>query len=290
MPEIRGICAALCSPFDDSGERLDEGRFTSLIDELLAAGMHGFVFCSGTGEFAYLRPVERRRMIEIGCRHVGERAAKIAHVSTMNSADGIELARHAEDAGADGLMILPPYFEGPGEAGVLRFYEAIGEAVSVEIVVYNIPAHSGFDITPRIFRRLLEIENVNYIKDSTGDLVRIQELVATGAKIFNGADPLAFYSLLAGCHGCIWGAANVMPRETVRLYELISAGNYAEALALWKRMAPANIHFWNNPYIPTVKAATNLQGRTVGPCRQPIQPLGADELSALRVALAALRR
>ncbi len=286
---LKGICGALCSPFDDSGEQLDDGRLRALIDAQIEAGVHGLVLCSGTGEFAYLRPEERRHMIELGTRHIDGRAASIAHTSATNLRDGIDLARHAADCGADALMILPPYFEGPDESGVFAFYEGIARAVDCPIVVYNIPVHSGFDVTPVLFKRLLEIDNIAYIKDSTADLMRIQELIATGGKVLNGGDPIACFSLMAGAVGCIWGAVNVMPRETVRLYELIEAGELTEALSLWRKMAPANIHFWSNAYIPTIKAATNMMGFDVGPCRQPIQPLTPAQEDSLRQVLAPLQ-
>ena len=102
-------------------------------------------------------------------------------------------------------------------------------------MAYNIPVHSGIDITPAFFSRLLEIDTLRYIKDSTGDLVRVQQLLSTGGTVFNGADPIAFYGLLAGCAGCVWGAANAMPREAVQLYDLVAAGEILEARELWRR-------------------------------------------------------
>ncbi|MEM7169379.1 MAG: dihydrodipicolinate synthase family protein [Pseudomonadota bacterium] len=286
--ELYGICGALCSPFDDSGEHVDDVRLGTLIDRQIEAGVHGLVLCSGTGEFAYLRPEERRHMIEMGLRHIDGRVAGIAHTSATNLRDGIDLAKHAADHGADALMILPPYFEGPDEAGVYAFYEGIAKAVDCPIVVYNIPVHSGFDVTPALFKRLLEIDGIDYIKDSTGDLVRIQQLIATGGKVLNGGDPIACFSMMAGTVGCIWGAVNVMPRQTVDLYTLIREGDHAAALALWQKIAPANIHFWQSQYIPTIKAATNMMGYDVGPCRQPIQPLTSAQIAELENVLAPL--
>jgi 4-hydroxy-tetrahydrodipicolinate synthase len=155
-------------------------------------------------------------------------------------------------------------------------------------MVYNIPVHSGFDITPNFFKRLIEIENVRYIKDSTGDLIRIQELLAAcgdKAGLFNGGDPIAFFSLLAGCPGCVWGATNAMPKESVELYNFVVSGKLVEARDLWKRMFPSNFFFWTHVYNAAVKAATNLSGRKVGPCRKPVQPLTKSEMAELKKAL-----
>ena len=285
MKELKGICAALCTPFTEDGEKVDEAALKDHIDSMLEAGIHIILVCGGTGEFAYLRPDERKRIAEIASKHINGRAGFMVQTSTVNTADAIEYAKHAEGVGADCLLILPPYFEGPDSEGVYYHYEKISEAVKIPIMVYNIPVHSGFDITPGFFKRLTEIDNVRYIKDSTGDLLRIQELLATGAKVFNGGDPIAFFSLTAGCPGCVWGAPNAMPKEAVDLYNYVVSGKLEEARDLWKRMFPANHFFWTHVYNAAVKAATNLSGRKVGPCRKPVQPLTDSEMEGLKEAL-----
>jgi 4-hydroxy-tetrahydrodipicolinate synthase len=104
-------------------------------------------------------------------------------------------------------------------------------------------------------------------------------------KVFNGGDPIAYYSLIAGCPGCVWGATNAMPKESVKLYDLVQAGKLSEAGNLWKRMFPANLFFVTHVYNAAVKAATNLSGRKVGPCRKPLMPLTDSEMSDLKDAL-----
>ena len=285
MEELKGICAALCTPFTEDGEKVDETALRNHIDYMLEAGIHIILVCGGTGEFAYLRPDERKRITEIASKHINGRAGFMVQTSAINTGDAVEYARHAEGEGADCLLILPPYFEGPDSEGVYYHYEKIAEAIKIPIMVYNIPVHSGFDITPGFFMRLMEIDNIQYIKDSTGDLIRIQELVATGAKIFNGGDPIAFFSLLAGCPGCVWGAPNAMPREAVALYNYVTSGKLDEARELWVRMLPANLFFWTHVYNASVKAATNLSGRKVGPCRKPVQPLTEKEMIEMKKVL-----
>ena len=174
--------------------------------------------------------------------------------------------------------------------GVLWHYEQVARAVKTPIVVYNIPQNTNRDITPPLFARLLQIENIQYIKDSTGDLTRIQQLVGTGGKVFNGGDTLAFAALVAGCVGCIWGGANAMPREAVQLYELVSAGKLTEAAALWQRILPAQIFYWTHDYNSSVKAATNLLGGKVGICRKPALPLNDADLADLERSLGPLGR
>lgn len=289
--KIKGICVALCTPFTDDGESLDETALMHHLDYVLGAGIENILVCGGTGEFAYLRPSEKNRIVDIAARHIAGRANLLVQTSTINTKDGVESAKRAEDSGADCLMVLPPYFEGPNGDGVYYHYETISRAVSIPIMVYNIPAHSGFDISPGFFTRLLEIDNIQYIKDSTGDIVRIEGLLAVAgsrAGVFNGGDPIAFYGLVAGCSGCVWGAANVMPRECVALYSLVKEGRLTEAADLWKRMLPANMFFWKSVYNVAVKTAVNLSGRMIGPCRKPQMPLREEELQGLKQALAPL--
>ena len=275
----------MCTPFTEDGEQIDETALKEHIDSMLEAGIHMILVCGGTGEFAYLRPQERKKIAEIASQHINGRSGFMVQTSAINTADAIEYARHAEGVGADCLLILPPYFEGPDNEGVCYHYEKIAAAVKIPIMVYNIPVHSGIDVTPALFRQLMAIDNIRYIKDSTGDLVRIQQLLAMGANVFNGADPIAFFSLLAGCPGCVWGAPNAMPKESVELFDLVTTGQLSEAADLWKRMFPANLFFWTHVYNAAVKAAANLSGRSVGPCRKPVQPLTDFEMRELKDAL-----
>jgi 4-hydroxy-tetrahydrodipicolinate synthase len=280
MKTLKGMCVPICTPFVEGGEALDEAAFRQHIDWLLEHRVHAILACGGTGEFAYLRKAERRR--------IAGRAAVVVQTSAINTADAIEASRAAQAIGADAIMLLPPYFEAPGMSGVLWHYEQIARSVDLPIIVYNIPQHSNVDITPEVFAELLKIDNVRYIKDSTGSMVRIQQLVATGGGVFNGADPIAFQGLLAGAVGTIWGGINVMPAEAMALYDLVVDGRLVEANALWQRMLPAQLFFWTHDYNASVKTAANLMGRPLGECRKPQLPPTEGELSALREALASL--
>lgn len=286
--ELIGVCVPVCTPFDDSGEKVDETKLRNHIDSMLEAGVHIILVCGGTGEFAYLRSEEKKRITEIAAKHIDGRAGFLVQSSAINTADTIEFSKHAEDHGADAVMILPPYFEGPDLEGVYYHYELLAAAIDTPIMVYNIPQSSGIDIKPDFFKRLLEIDNIEYIKDSTGDFVRIQELLTTGGKVFNGGDPITFHSLMSGCPGCVWGAVNAMPREAVELYDLVMADRLVEARDLWQRIFPSQLFYWTHVYNAAVKAATNLSGRPVGPCRKPVKPLTGAEMKQLEAALAPL--
>lgn len=288
MESLSGIICALCTPMNDVDGSIDMKGLERHIDRMLQAGMDGILVCGGTGEFAMLRTEERRRIAEVAARRIDGRARFLIHVSAVNTDETIEFAQHARDCGADAMLVLPPYFEGPDAEGVYRHFERVAEAVPLPIMVYNIPVHAGFDVTPEFFARLRQIETVRYIKDSTSDLIRVQDLLASGAAVFNGGDPIAAYALMAGCPGCVWGGANAMPEQAVQLYKLVTAGDLGAALALWQRMFPANRFFWNPVYNARVKAAANLAGSDIGPCRSPVMPLTEAEVAELHNAMAAL--
>ena len=285
---LKGICTPVCTPFH-ADQSLDEAAFLKHIDTMLEAGIHSIAVCGGTGEFPFLSGPERLRMAEIAIRHINGRARVVVQTSAIRTQDAVEFSRHAQDVGADVVMVLPPYFEGPDADGVFWHYEQLSAAITIPIMVYNIPVHSGFDITPEFCSRLMTLDRVEYIKDSTGDLMRVEQLVARGAKVFCGCDWLMPYALLAGATGCFWGGSNAMPREAVALYTLYSEGRLADMMTLWQTMKAANIFFWTNSYNAAVKAAVNLRGGAVGECRLPVLPLGDAKKAELAAALAQLK-
>ena len=292
MTPLRGIFAAMCTPFDETGEHINEPAYLAHIDRMIDAGLHGLVLCSGTGEYAYLRPEEKRLLIETGARHVDGRVPTIAQTTALSTAEAVELAKHAQGCGVDALMFMPPYLEAPGERGVLYHYETIARAVAIPVVMYNVPTQTGVDITPDLYRKLIAIEHLDYIKDSSGNFPRLQQLIQVGGGVMSGVDPLAPWALMTGASGMIWGAANFMPRQCAALYNQIAAGQHAEALALWDSMKTIALWLWENDqgvdYLTGVKAATRLSGFDMGPARRPLPPVPAMAREAIRKALSGL--
>jgi 4-hydroxy-tetrahydrodipicolinate synthase len=288
MEPLKGICVPICTPFTAGGGSVDERALRNHLDSMLEARVHIIAVCGGTGEFPFLAEPEKRRIAEIAAKHIDGRCSLIVQTSALRTEDAIDNSKHAEAIGATALLILPPYFEGPGESGVRWHFEQIGRAIGIPIMVYNIPQFSGFDVTPEVFARLREIDAVRYIKDSTSNMLRLEQLAAAGPGVFNGCDYLNLYGLMAGCAGCFWGGANAMPAEAVRLYELFAAARLTEALALWRRMQPLNTLLWTLPFNPVAKAATNLSGRSVGECRRPVPPLTAAQEALVRAAMGPL--
>lgn len=276
MANLRGINLAMQTPFTDDGA-VDYGRFEELIEIYLDAGMHGILFSSGTGQHPYLTEDECNKMFELGIKRIDGRANVMCQTSALNQDEVIRRSKTAQDLGADALLILPPYFEGPAhDDGVFRFYETINASVLCDIVGYNIPASTGFEMSPTLFGRLVELEHFTCIKDSSGDFGKQQALLATGGPVLNGADTLTPYSFMAGCFGTIWGCANIFPREAVELFDLVEAGRHGDALVLWRRLFPIVEYCWHGDYMPAVKAACRLAGYGGGPVRAPVCDLGPE--------------
>lgn len=291
MEKLTGIFAAMCTPMDEHGRTIDMGRYRAHIDDMIDAGLHGLVLGSGTGEYAYLSPQEKRDLIAEGCKHIDGRLPTVAQTTALSTAECIENAQFAEAAGASALMVLPPYLEAPNERGVMYHYTAIAKSVSIPIVMYNVPAQAA-PLTEDLYRKLLAVENLDYIKDSSGDILGLQKLIGIGGNVLNGADPYAPYSLMAGCAGMIWGAANFMPDECARLYDLVAAGELNEALALWDTMKTICFWLWGNPhdvdYLTGVKAAARLSGRDMGGARKPLPPVPSAARHDIKRALSKL--
>ena len=285
MADLKGINLAMQTPMNADGS-IDFTRWEALIDVYIDAGVHGLVLGAGTGQHPYLTRDECNQLYELGARRIDGRCNLICQTSALVIDEIIERSQHAQALGADALMILPPYLEGPeDDDGLFEFYRSINAAVEVDIIGYNIPQTTGVGISVELFKRLNQLEHFNYIKDSAGDLTRHQEYLATGYKVLNGCDPNTVFAFIAGAQGCIWGGANYMPRESVRLYDLVTSGDHADAMALWQRMVPSLLYIWRSQYIPKVKAACRLRGFDGGGVRAPLQNLNEEALPELEACL-----
>ena len=288
MTDLQGVCTPICSIFSDDGLRIDETAQRKHLDRLLSAGVHIIAVCGGTGEFSFLTREERLALTEMVARHIDGRAKLIVHASAVMTQETIEYAKHAQDHGADCLLILPPYFEGPTLEGCYEHYAKVAGSISIDLMAYNIPVHTGIDVTPGFAQRLMEIDNIRYLKDSTGDFLRIQQLVKAGIRVFNGADPLMFHGLMANTTGGFWGTSNAIPELAVKLYSLCQQQQWEEARALWNNIYAVNDFIWHSPFNPSVKALGNLLGHDLRECRRPVQPLTEGEANHLNQLVAEL--
>jgi len=283
MSDLSGINLAIQTPMHEDGS-IDYGRWQELIDIYIDTGVQGIVLGAGTGQHPYLTQAECNKLYELGAASINGRCNLICQTSALNVDEVIERSKHAQDLGANALMILPPYLEGPeDDDGLFDFYRSIDAVIDTDIIGYHIPQTTGIGISIDLFKRLNELPHFNYIKDSAGDISTHQAFLQTGYKVLNGADPTTVFALIAGATGAIWGAANYMPSESVRLYDLVAAGDLTGAMNLWSTMVPSLLYIWEGNYIAKVKAASQLRGFDGGPVRQPLLPLSesvARELAA----------
>lgn len=285
MADLKGINLAMQTPFNEDGS-VNISVFEELIEKYVAAGVHGLVFGSGTGQHPYLTESECNQLYELGVKRVAGRCNVICQTSALNMDEVIRRSKHAESVGADALMILPPYLEGPtDDDGILEFYKEIDAAVGIDIVGYNIPQATGISVSVALFDRLSGLKNFNYIKDSAGDLTTHQEFLRARGSVLNGCDTTTIYALMAGARGAIWGGANYMPHEAVRLYDLVVDRQYGEALELWGRMLPSLLFIWRTHYTPSVVRASQLRGYGTGNVRKPLKKLTQEQETALRVSM-----
>lgn len=279
-----GLNLALTTPFDSEG-RVDVDRLEPHIERYLSAGVDGFVLSSGTGMHVYLSRGEFDALVARGAKIIRGRAKVIVQTSALMVEDVASRTRHAADCGADGVMVLPPFFEGPtDDDGVFAFYAAAAEG-GLPIIGYNVPQAVGAGISPALLERLCEIPNFCTAKDSSGDLAAQSDLIRTGRPVMNGADPLMPYALFAGALGLIWGGANFAPRTSVALVKAAKERRWDEVREIWRVLEPAMNLIWRGDYVQSVYAAAEITGHGAGKPRRPLRALGDDKLRTLKTAL-----
>ncbi|HVH03579.1 MAG TPA: dihydrodipicolinate synthase family protein [Amaricoccus sp.] len=282
-----GLNLAVTTPFDADG-RVDLHRLEAHLERYLEAGVDGVVLSSGTGMHVYLSREESDALVARGAKILAGRAKVIVQTSALMVEDVVARTRHAADCGADAVMVMPPFFEGPtDDEGVLGFYAAADEG-GLPIIGYNVPQAVGVGISPALLGRLAEIPSFCTVKDSSGDLAAQAELIRTGHPVMNGADPLSPYALFAGASGLIWGGANFAPRTCVALVRAAQERRWDEAREIWRLLEPAMALIWQGDYVQSVYAAAEITGYGAGQPRRPLRALAADRLGPLRAALGEL--
>jgi 4-hydroxy-tetrahydrodipicolinate synthase len=283
-PLFEGICASSVTPFRPDGG-LDLKRLKPHINWLIAEGVNALSPLGSSGEFAGLEVDDRQRVLEAALEACGGRVPVLAgthHVSTRLT---IQLSRHAERAGADALLIVPPYYMAPTPVQVMEHYRRIADAVSLPIVLYHNVPFTCADLKTSHLVRMFEVGAIAGVKMSNPEPDRICELLqATGGqlKVYAGIDSVAFEGLCHGAHGWISGIPSIVPRVARQLYEAIAVrSDLAAARELWSRLAPlARLQFSayhakgeGAHWFSVMKATLNLIGPPVGDPLPPVLPL-----------------
>jgi len=287
--KFQGIFPAVITPFDQEGN-VDFESLRNVVRFHLEKGVHGFFACGTAGEGPSMSIEERKAVAEAVVKEVAGRVPVIVHVGTTNTKETVELAKHAEKIGSPAVGAVSPYYFKPDLEGLVEHYRLIAEAVGIPVFVYNIPRLTGFNITPEMVRRICTIENVKGVKDTSDNLIQLQEIIETAPKpitVINGSDWLLFAALMVGVDGQISSAANVIPEVMVELYELFKKKEYGKALNLQAKINAVKKTLEGPPIAP-VKAALELRGVKAGVPKRPLRPLKPEEIIKLSERLKAL--
>ncbi|WP_412518184.1 dihydrodipicolinate synthase family protein [Actinomadura madurae] len=287
--ELHGLMSALATPFTAGGASLDEAALRSHVDSQIQGGVHALIPCGSTGEFTTLTVDERRLVTEIVIDQAAGRVPVVPHVGALTARDAIALGRHAEEKGADALMVVAPFYEALPMEDVLGFYRKVAGAVSVPIMVYNAPLATGVNIDPDTMASLArEVEQIKYVKDTSCDMHQAGILIheyGDAFKTFVGLDTLYFTSLAVGGAGAINGAANLIAPELVAVWDAIQANSLADARKAWNLAYPVMRFLTTVPYNAGVKAGLDILGKSFGDPREPLGALPAEARSPLEAAL-----
>jgi len=289
---FEGVFPAIITPFDSDGN-VDFQIFSEVVRFQINSGVHGFFVCGTVGEGALMSIEQRKSVAEAIIKEVRDKVPVIVHVGTTNTNESVELARHAERIGARAVGAINPFFFKPDIEGLMMHYQMIAGAVKIPVFVYNIPQLTGFNIAPDIFRMLCSIEGIAGIKDSSGSLSQIQEIIETAPKpitVINGADDIFLAALIVGASAEISGISNAAPELMVELYEAYKENDFRRALNLQRKVnALRRILYGIGPSnIVAIKAAMELRGVRAGLPKKPLRPMKPDEIARLKDKLSAL--
>jgi 4-hydroxy-tetrahydrodipicolinate synthase len=277
MERLHGVIAAMATPFADDGS-VDEKTLRELTDRLIDDGVHGLIPCGSTGEFAAMTHEERRQVTEVVIAQVAGRVPVVPHTGAMTTSEAIELSRHAEQAGAAGVMVVAPYYEALSAAEAKDYYRQVAASVAIDVMVYNLPAATGINMAPEDIRQLAEeTPNIRYVKDTSGDFDQATVLIHSLSDVvttFVGMDTAYLASLTEGADGAVVGAANFLGPALAGIYDRVQAGDLASAQSSWAGIfAMMKALGGASAYVQGVKGAMRIARRPVGDPRAPIRPL-----------------
>lgn len=285
MSQFHGILPAVVTPVDEQ-EAFRPDSFQDLLASVYAAGVHGVYVCGQTGEGLQQSEAQRMRVAEAAVEHSPAGAQVIIHVGAFSTREAAALARHASRCGAAAVSALPP-FGAYSFAEIKSYYRAIAEASSVPLFVYYFTPLSGAISHIEQLLELCAIPNVAGLKFTDSDMYKLNELVRSGATVFNGSDEMLSAGLLRGAHGGIGSIYNLIPDKFVELYNLSQNGRWTEASALQDRINDLIRIILRYPVIAAVKTLLLFAGIDSGPCLRPRRDLTPDEAAELRLSIAA---
>jgi 4-hydroxy-tetrahydrodipicolinate synthase len=281
-----GSITALVTPMRDGA--VDEAAFRDHVEWQIAEGTHGLVPVGTTGETPTLSHDEHKRVVEICIETAGGRVPVIAGAGSNNTREAIDLARFAEKAGADAVLVVTPYYNKPNQEGLYQHFKAINDAIGIPIIMYNIPPRSVIDMSVETMARLFELKNIAGVKDATGKVERVSmQRHAMGPDFIqlSGEDATALAFDAHGGHGCISVTSNVAPKLLSEFQEACLAGDYKRALTYQDRLMPLHQALFIEPNPTGVKYALSVLGRISDDVRLPLVKVSEPTKAAIRSAM-----
>jgi 4-hydroxy-tetrahydrodipicolinate synthase len=283
---FRGSFTALVTPFDNGG--LDERAFRDLVEWQIAEGTDGLVPVGTTGESPTLSHEEHHKVVDWCINQAKGRVPVIAGAGSNSTAEAIGLAQHAEKAGANAVLIVTPYYNKPTQDGLYRHYKAINDAISIPIIIYNIPPRSVIDMSVDTMAKLSKLKNIAGVKDATAKLDRVSLQRQECGEDFiqlSGEDGTALGFNAHGGHGCISVTANVAPRLCAEFQDASLAGDYKKALTIQDRLMPLHVALFVESSPAPAKYALSLLGKCSDHCRLPLAPIQESTKRTVRDAM-----
>jgi len=281
-----GSFVAIVTPF--SNGKFDEKVMADLIEFHIVNGTQGIVPCGTTGESATLTPQEHERVVAVTVEVVNKRILVIAGTGSNSTDEAITFTRHAKDVGADGALLITPYYNKPTQEGLFRHFEAIANAVDLPQILYNIPGRTSINMLPSTTARLSHIPTIIGIKEGSGSLQQVSEIIhqsKPGFLVLSGDDSLTLPMMALGGKGVITVTANVAPADMAHMVSAALQGDYEQARTLHYKLTPLfNALFLETNPIP-VKAALAMMGKMSEEVRLPLTPLADEYRPKLREAL-----
>lgn len=279
---FEGSIVALVTPFTNG--KVDEVKLRQLVDFQIENGTDAIVPCGTTGESSTLDYEEHIKVIQIVIEQAAKRVPIIAGTGSNSTAEAIELTQQAKDAGADGVLLVTPYYNKPSQEGLYRHFMAIADAVEIPQVLYNVPGRTSVNMLPETVARLSSHKNIVAIKEATGSLQQASEIISLcgdNIGVLSGDDFITFPVMACGGKGIISVVANIMPKEVAQLVDAFNAGNLEEARRLHlKLLKISNAMFIETNPVP-VKTALAMMGKCSGEVRLPLAEMSAANTTKL---------
>lgn len=283
MTTFPGVHVAIVTPFDQENE-IDYGKLREHADWLIENGVHGLIPSGSVGEYASLTNQERGKVVETLIDVANGRVPVAVGTGAPSTREVIHWANFAKESGAKGLMSLPPINYRPTRGEVIAHYKELSK-VGLPIIAYNNPHDYAVDLTPDLLAEIGQFDNIVAVKEFSGDLRRIPAILdQTDLEVLVGVDDLSMEGLIAGATGWIAGLTNALPKESVRLYDLVKDGKLEEARTLYYDLLPL-FHYDAKPQlVQAIKYSMELAGREAGPTRAPRLPLEDSVLAEVKDA------